>query len=634
MVVLPLALTALIFFAFVAVHSTPRFTSRPLLDRIIAAFLLTCGQIIVTELILGWTGMLYRWVLVAVNISVSGSVYYLAYSHAVTFEAVRSEVRVFMRTNWHVLRQYPTIAIMVCWMILLIAYLSSIAWIIPSTDWDSLRYHLPMVAQMIQNHGIMEVPTDTIFINTYPKNFELIFLWWTILSGADQWVNGTQIPFFLIAVVAVYRLARLTNLSRPHSLLGAVLLASAPVMLQQLTSTLIDVMFSSMAIVAVWGFYRFVHHGDIYDLVLSGIAAGLVAGGKGSGVVWPVIIGLLVIIAGGWRSRGQGIGQWARLVLGFCVPAFLLSFHWYAKNWWVYGNPIEPYQLNVLGYEVFKGRIDNYQYLVREKLESLSPRVIEKLPAAQPPRHPIQAVWFAWHEPLFSFSAFGKMGGLGTPWFILMLPALPIAAVLAWLSRRRTLWWLYGALLTPFLLFINYQWITRYGLFILALGIVAFAMILDEFPRLRRPLRIAALVLFVASSAHGSLSRHATLGKLHAYLALPYGERIAEAEGAYNINNGTQELMRWWRQQETTGSLLQYHTNNWIFTYPLWNEQFSNRVEYLPKVEDVENWRQATVAADWLLLSNGSQEAGWTDNIGAFRKVYDDNSFVIYRNVR
>lgn len=632
MLALPLVLTSLIFISFIVVISTSRFAARPLLDRLSAGFVLTCVQIVVTEIALGWAGLLYRWPLVAVNLGISGLLYYLVRPGADVPAAVFREIVAMMRSGRRLLREYPTITVMVLWLVLLVIYAASIAWILPPMDWDSLRYHLPIVAQIIQNHGIVDVPTDTVFINTYPKNFELIFLWWILLSGSDQWVNSTQIPFFLISIVVVYRLARLTDLSRQHSLLGAMLMASAPVMLQQLTSTMIDVMFTALAMLAAWGFYRYVRSGDMHDLLLSGMAAGLVAGGKGSGVVWPVVIAVLVVMATGWRAHG--LGKWLKPFLAFCVPAFLLSFHWYAKNWWVYGNPIEPYQLNILGHEVFRGSIDNYEYLVREKLENLSPRIIEKLPAAQPPNSPIQAMWYAWHEPLFTFSSFGKMGGLGSPWFILLLPALPIAAVLAWLNRRRTLWWLYGVLLTPFVLFINYQWITRYGLFVLALGIVAFVMILDEFPRLGRPLRITALVLFVFSSAHGSLNRHATPGKLQAYLTLPYVERITQGEGVYNINNGTSDLMRWWRQQETAGSLLQYHANSWIFTYPLWNEHFSNRVEYLPKATSIEQWRQATIAADWLLLSDESQEAMWTEKIGTFRKVYDDDSFIVYRNVR
>jgi hypothetical protein len=632
MAVLPLALSALIFFSFVAALSGPRLNRRwPLLDRLIASFVLTCSQIVVTELLLGWLGLLYRWPLVAANVVASGLLFYLAQSRAAT---LFGELTALTRSLGRLLREFPTIAFMASWVALLVIYLVGVDWVLPTTDWDSLRYHLPIVAQMIQQHGIMEVPTDTVFINTYPKNFELMFLWWMLLSGSDQWVNATQIPFFLIALAIVYRLARLTDLSRHHSLLGALLLASAPVMLQQLMSTMIDVMFSTMAILAAWGLYRFVRGGEPFDLLLSGLAAGLAAGGKGNGVVWPVILGILVIVAVLVRGQGHVRGHWLRPVLYFGLPAFLLSFHWYAKNWWVYGNPIEPYQLTVLGQEVFKGDVNTYKYLILEKLENLSPRIIENLPDERPPSDALEAVWYAWHEPLFLFRAFGKMGGLGSPWFILLLPALPVAALLAWFTGRRTLWWLYAALLPPFLLFITHQWITRYGLFVLALGIVAFVTVLDELPRLARPLRIAALVLFMVSSAHGSLNKDATPGKLRMYLALSPGERLTRAEGPYSVNHGTRELMRWWRGQDTEESLLRYHTEEWIFTYPLWNPQFSNRVEYIPKVTDYENWRLAAAPSDWLLLSKGSPEAAWTEMIGTYQKAYDDGSFVVYRNAR
>lgn len=630
MIALPLVLSVSILFAFLAALSTPHLAGRwSPLDRLIASFVLACCQIIVTEILLGWLGLLHRWPLVALNLAASGVLLGLGRP---ALPALAGEWAAVMRSTWRVVRAHPGMALMAGWLASILLYIAGANWLLPPTDWDSLRYHLPIAAQMIQNHGIGEVTTDTVFINTYPKNFELVFLWWMLLSGGDQWVNATQIPFFGVAMVITYRLARLTNLSRHHSLFGALLLGGAPVVLQQLMSTMVDVMFATLTLAAAWGFYRYVLNGIVADLLLSGIAAGLAAGGKGNGVTVPAVLGLLVLVVALRRWRSSPAHPWLPPILWFAVPAFLLSFHWYAKNWWVYGNPIEPFQLSVLGHEVFKGSVDSYEYLVSEKLDNLSPRVIENLPEERPPRHAIEGLWYAWHEPLFLFSSFGKLGGLGSTWLILLLPALPTAAVLAWLSGRRTLWWLYGALLPPYLLFLTHQWITRYGIFILALGSVAFVVLLDGFPRLARPLRTVALALFLFSSAHGTLNKEATPGRLRALLNVPHGERIAQVEGPYSVNHGTRELARWWRQQDTAGTVLRYHTREWHFTYPLWNHEFSNRVEFLPPAADSGQWRLQAAGADWLLVSAGSREAAWTEALGTYRKAYDDDSFAVYRH--
>jgi hypothetical protein len=218
-------------------------------------------------------------------------------------------------------------------------------------------------------------------------------------------------------------------------------------------------------------------------------------------------------------------------------------------------------------------------------------------------------------------------------WFIFLLPALPTAAVLSWLLGKYSWLWLYLAFLLPFFLMLGYQSITRYSIPILGLGLVAFVFILDAYPKLNRWIGMVILPLFIFSAVHGSLNKNVTLSKVRELLRL--SAESCTVETCYNYlghSHGSLELMRWWRRQKTNGTRLMYHTKGWIFTYPLWNSRFTNRLDYIPDVSNQEEWRQSTAEADWLLVSKESLEEEWTDRLPEFQKVYDgDQKFVVYR---
>ena len=71
--------------------------------------------------------------------------------------------------------------ISLCWIIFL-------GYLFPSYTWDALWYHLPIVGYIVQSGVIQENPTPSmidLFINIFPKNIELFFVWNTIFLNSS-----------------------------------------------------------------------------------------------------------------------------------------------------------------------------------------------------------------------------------------------------------------------------------------------------------------------------------------------------------------------------------------------------------------------------------------------------------------
>ena len=63
-----------------------------------------------------------------------------------------------------------------------------LGYLFPSYTWDALWYHLPIVGYIMQSGAIQEVPNYSFinqWINMFPKNIELFFLWNIIFLEND-----------------------------------------------------------------------------------------------------------------------------------------------------------------------------------------------------------------------------------------------------------------------------------------------------------------------------------------------------------------------------------------------------------------------------------------------------------------
>ncbi|MDI3478551.1 MAG: hypothetical protein PWQ59_2076, partial [Thermoanaerobacterium sp.] len=88
--------------------------------------------------------------------------------------------------------------------------------IYPPYGTDELMYHLVGPVEWMKHGMIFNIHQDYIsqWINWYPKNTEILFLWNMIFFKNDVIVDGTQLIFALIGIIGVYGIGRKIGLNK------------------------------------------------------------------------------------------------------------------------------------------------------------------------------------------------------------------------------------------------------------------------------------------------------------------------------------------------------------------------------------------------------------------------------------
>jgi hypothetical protein len=179
------------------------------------------------------------------------------------------------------------------------------------------------------------------------------------------------------------------------------------------------------------------------------------------------------------------VGRAAAQVACFALPALALGSYWYVRNALLWGNPFYPLPLAGL-----PGNPD---------ILSLVGADVRQVGTT----NRFWAVLVSWASDLHwrSYYYGTQVGGLGAVWLLVLAPAVLVAFVLLVRSRHRLYAW--GFLAPGVLLLVLYpgQHHARYTLFLLGLGGVGLAVVLDRLPRWPREGLLAVVVTAAMFSA-------------------------------------------------------------------------------------------------------------------------------------
>jgi hypothetical protein len=215
----------------------------------------------------------------------------------------------------------------------------------PNFGWDGLRYHLPMTAFMAQTGGFDYPSGHNPVIAAYPKEAEIWVHWMFAFLGDDRWLGLAQLPFLVLAMLAIYAAARRLGATGAAATTGALLFACAPLVMSQVTVGYNDVFLTAVLLVAV-AVVLAARQSSAPALPLSfGAALGLLMGTKFPAVLFvAVLYAAFACVALGARGRRALPG----LVLAAGI-ALLLGGDTYVRNWRQHDNPVYPYATEVLG---------------------------------------------------------------------------------------------------------------------------------------------------------------------------------------------------------------------------------------------------------------------------------------------
>ena len=366
--------------------------------------------------------------------------------------------------------------------------------IVPPYAADELGYHLVTVATWIHARQIVQ-SSVSVWSDAYPKNAELLYTWLYLFRNSAALVHLGQWLFALCGMAATVGLARMLGVSRGGSVAAATLFFLAPTIFLQASTDYVDLAFASMFLTALYFAQAYMRNPAARYSLAAGVAGGIALGIKADGALYIGICALWMLGEALRRRRATGTptGALVRQISAFLAPLCILGSYWYIQNWVLYGNPIYPFIVTVLGHPLFPG-FGTIQQLV----------MLPNTPAALLGLSAWQQIWLAWTGIPTYFSYDMAINAFGPQWILLEFPALVVFTGYTMWRERRTfvlfavpLWiifWLQPA-----------NWWGRYTMFMVAFGAIALAYLLERSRArgLRQSGYLLALMLVVGVYAVG-----------------------------------------------------------------------------------------------------------------------------------
>lgn len=345
--------------------------------------------------------------------------------HALTFPQVS-----LSETERPLAAAYTTLGVYLCW--------TSVT--TPVTEYDSLAYHLPQVAEWVQHHGLAAFAQfQDGPVGFYSFGWEAVCSLPLVAVGRDTLATLPNLVTLAIFALAVFLLASRIGARRTDAMFAALLVPCAPLLLDRVNTLQVDLPLAAFFLAGCGLVWSWSATRSAIDLALALACAGLAAGVKMSG---PAYVLLLFALAAALRATRRDPERpaatrthrsaWA-VAVGIAVAACFVGAFWYVLNVARCGNPLGHIQVQLGGLTLLAGDPGLGPSLSRTTLAHIFD-----------PASPHD--WF-----ILGREAFVR---LGVPFFL----SLPLV-VAGLVSRRRNRWFVVAAVLATALVY----WSTPYS---------------------------------------------------------------------------------------------------------------------------------------------------------------------------
>jgi 4-amino-4-deoxy-L-arabinose transferase-like glycosyltransferase len=205
-------------------------------------------------------------------------------------------------------------------------------------NFDSLWYHMPFAADMVQSHSVTGLHyTETVFTNWfYPQNSELLHATGILLLHRDTLSLFLNFGFLAISFLAAWCIGRPYGRGHLTVVAAAIVLECHTLVVREPGAAKNDLVAAALLLAAVailvnaWqGKERPVG----WPLAAAGLAVGLAVGTKSTAVAIAAGLTLAVLVLAPAGKRWAAAGWWF-------IPALLGGAYWYLRNLIVAGNPL------------------------------------------------------------------------------------------------------------------------------------------------------------------------------------------------------------------------------------------------------------------------------------------------------
>jgi hypothetical protein len=212
---------------------------------------------------------------------------------------------------------------------------------VPPHTWDAVTFHLPRMAQFIQNNNLDSFYSPDWAQVVHPKISTLLFLYLYLVFGNNE--NMTQFAQYVsywVFVVSIYGIARRMDSEIPQSLFAALVASLLISGLSQANTNWNDMIMAALFGAVVYFLFTFRGTGLCKHLVLASLGVGLAFGVKASSLSVVPSIMLIALVAtwvrGNWNKWIQNLSVFLFAILTFALVFAMPSG--YIENYRVFGN--------------------------------------------------------------------------------------------------------------------------------------------------------------------------------------------------------------------------------------------------------------------------------------------------------
>lgn len=386
----------------------------------------------------------------------------------------------------------------------------------PPFGWDSLNYHFTYPVEWLKS-GNLDMPisiSGDFSVSYYPINGSLFFLWFILPLKNVFLADLGQIPFFVIAFLATYSIARKLNLSKEYAFFSAAILTVMPNYFKQLRIAYVDIMVAALLLSALNYIFLLYKDRSIRNIILYSLALGLVLGTKTTAMPFTLLFFVPFVYF-----------CFSQFAFKKAIPLFILSLilititggFSYIRNFIQTHNPLYPLNLEIWRNNIFQGVVDNQMY-----------------------RTGIRPGDFGLKKILFS-------EGLGGQTILFLLPAIFLGLPAAIIKKRKQLDFnLVYFLLLPILIALFFRFVIplpnlRYIYVLFAIGFIIAFYIADLLKIPKKALSISVIICTLASM--GEMARRGELTaslivSIMLFFSLPYLLKILKTKKIFQYSVG------------------------------------------------------------------------------------------------
>jgi len=446
------------------------------------SFLIFCfAQIVFTELLLGIFGILNLGNLILLNLGVLWGVYLITRNKKNSFGFIDLGGITAKFLNSRIQLLFVSV-ILAFGLIKVCINLNN-----PPFGWDSLNYHFTFPVEWLKHGNLLNPITifDDPSPSYYPINGSLMFLWLIFPLKNVFLADLGQIPFFILALLAVYNIARKIGLNRDFSFYASALFLLIPNFFKQLEIAYVDVMVAALFLACINFLFLLNKRFVWQNILLYSLSLGMLLGTKTVALPYSVLLFIPFVYL-----AIKKISKFYLFLASILIIIIFGGFS-YLRNLIVTGNPLYPLNFTLFGQTVFSGVMDRAIYSSHFKAEDYA---LSKL---------------LFHE------------GLGVQSIIFILPSIVLALPITLIKRRKNINFnLAYFLILPFLMYLVYRYVIplanpRYLYPLLGMGVIMGFYLVDI---LKPPKRVVSLSLVICLLA--SISELAKRQELIASIAL------------------------------------------------------------------------------------------------------------------